>query len=123
MRAPRGRGEFDVFVWVKDNVLRTAAGAVAFIALAGEDGTRPVRACDLGDVMEIHAARRGSISGIAADVLAGNYREHPRDADGELVFNGRSRARERRIEHRQAMDRFWAGSRKAPDRRPPGTAH
>jgi hypothetical protein len=107
----------DAFEWFASAVKKTRStltGAVAWLALAR--GGRQVAAQDLGDVMEIHAARGGSVSKIAADVLAGAYRDHPRDGDGELMFDGRSRARERRAEAWIAQERWLAGARKP---RPP----
>jgi hypothetical protein len=114
--APPGDREFERLGEAVDDLREILVGAAAFRAL--RRGEAPVKARDLGDAIEVYRARRGSISQITADVLAGAYRDHPRDGDGELMFDGRSRERERRVEAWRAQERWLAGSRRAPDRQP-----
>jgi hypothetical protein len=114
--APPGAREFDRLGNAVDDLREILVGAAAFRALS--QGEAAVKARDLGDVIEVYRARRGTISKIAADVLAGVYRDHPRDDEGELLFDGILRKRGRQREAWIASERWFAGSRNAPERQP-----
>lgn len=116
-RLSRGDLEFDRFKSEVADLRKALACAMAICALS-RGGTKPVKAGDFGDCMEVYSARGGSISKIAADVLNGVYRDYVRDGDGEIMLDGHSPALKRHYEHWRASERGREGSRKAPDLRP-----
>lgn len=110
-RTPLGH-EIERFDVAINHTREALIGAVAFRSLS-RDGWQSVKARDLRDTIAIHRARGGgSISNIAAAVLAGGWRGHAREADGELLIDGVSRINERRQAVDSSHEQWLEGSRK-----------
>jgi hypothetical protein len=76
----------------RDAAIEDAVGAARwafahwmfFMALSPDGLSAP--AGDHGDALEVLGNRGGTIKGIIAEVLAGKFRDWPREPDGELIF-------------------------------------
>jgi hypothetical protein len=85
---PPPRLENDAAAWLARavvDVLDVAADAQAWLALS-RNGARRVSRIEIGDVYDLRCAGRGSVVDLAEAVIRGDYRNHARGDDFELLL-------------------------------------